>query len=366
MLYYSGSFFRHESPQRGRFREFGQFGLEMIGEEDAIADAIVIRVMTLILEELGLGQFTVHINTLGDQECRPIYRKELLNYYRRKVNYLCKDCKKRLKTNPLRLLDCVEEKCIELKKDAPQMIEYACDACRKHFREVFEFLDKLQIPYFLDHHLVRGLDYYTRTVFEIFYNPPVPLEEPKKAPIINTDLEEESVKTFPPQEVPTEEPPPMIVPERAAPLKLAIGSGGRYDQLSGTLSPKKIAGVGGALGIDRLVEIIIKSKIQIIKETHPKIFLIQLGPQGKQQSLVLLEEFRKAKMSVASALAKDSLKNQLRITNNLKVQYALILGQKEAIDGTIIVRDMASGAQETIDQSKLIDYFKKLKKNKKY
>jgi len=171
MLHYTGSFFRHESPQRGRFREFGQFGLEIFGEEEAVADAIVIRVITLILEELGLGQFVVHLNTLGDKECRPLYRKELVGFYRSKINYLCKDCKRRLKTNPLRLLDCTEEKCQELKKDAPQMIEYVCDSCKNHFKKIFEFLDKLSVPYFLNHHLVRGLDYYSRTVFEIFYLP---------------------------------------------------------------------------------------------------------------------------------------------------------------------------------------------------
>ena len=141
MLSYYGSFFRHENPQRGRFREFEQFDLEILGDDSSMADALIIRVASLIFQELGLKNFIVHINTLGDKDCRGEYRKELLAYYRKKVNSLCKDCRNRLKTNPLRILDCKEPMCVELKTDAPKMIDFTCSSCRAHFKSVLEFMD---------------------------------------------------------------------------------------------------------------------------------------------------------------------------------------------------------------------------------
>src|SRR3989344_1082129 len=149
-LVYGGSFFRHESPQAGRFREFRQVGFEVIGDEDSINDALVIRVMVSSLLALGLRDVTVNINTLGDKVCRPTFRKELLAYYRKHYEKLCKDCKRRFKENPLRLLDCKEESCQEFKTKAPQMLEYVCDECKTHFKEVLEFMDALEIPYRLN------------------------------------------------------------------------------------------------------------------------------------------------------------------------------------------------------------------------
>ncbi len=188
MLWYKGSFFRHENPQFGRFREFQTFGLEILGEENSIADATIIKVTATILEELGLKNYIVKINSIGDKECRNIYRKELSAYYRRRINQLCKDCKRRLKENPLRLLDCKEEGCKELKKDAPQMINYLCSECKNHFKEVLEILDTLNIPYLLDPYLVRGLDYYTRTVFEFFLDEKEEQKEESPSPFKNVAL----------------------------------------------------------------------------------------------------------------------------------------------------------------------------------
>lgn len=360
MLTYNGSFFRHESPQKGRFREFGQIGLEIIGEEGAIADATVIRVTSLIVSELNIGQFIVHINTLGDKACRPNYRKELVNYYRRKINYLCKDCKRRLKENPFRLLDCKEEKCVEMKKDAPQMIEYVCDNCKKHFREVLEYLDKLAVPYYLNPHLVRGLDYYSRTVFEIFLEQPADEIRSSEAARVAEKSDDA------PNEGKTDAlvvDKPESAPKDQAP-GLALVAGGRYDYLAELLGGKKLPGVGAAMGTDRLVEELSKKRPEIAKVGAPNIFLIQLGPLAKQQSLVLLEEFRKMHLSVASSLAKDSLKAQLRIADIAGAQFALILGQKEAIDGMIIIRDMRSGVQETVVQSKIAEHIRRMKNNK--
>src|SRR3989344_3858628 len=204
-LFYSGSFFRHETPQQGRFREFRQAGVEVMGDEDAIGDALVIRVLFSSLQAVGLRELVVNINSIGDKLCRPAFRKELLAYYKKRFNELCKDCKRRFKENPLRILDCKEESCVALKKDAPQMFDHLCEFCKKHFSEVLEFLDEIQIPYLLDSHLVRGFDYYGRTVFEIY-------SEKKEG-------EEDQI---------------------------ALGGGGRYDDLAELLGAKRTPSVGGA------------------------------------------------------------------------------------------------------------------------
>jgi histidyl-tRNA synthetase len=331
MLYYQGFFFRHEKPQKGRRRELHQFGLEILGEQDAITDAIIVKTCLLILEEMGLKPLQVHVNSIGDKECRKIYQKELTAYYRKNADNVCKDCKRRLKTNPLRLLDCKEEKCIEIKSEAPQIINYLCDECTTHFKDFLEILDASEIPYYLDHYLVRGLDYYSRTVFEVFV-------EKEKKDSKKDDQEE-------PKEKETE--------------KLALAGGGRYDALSNILSNKNIPAVGCAIGIDRIISLVGEKSSLSPKEKPFKVFFIQLGSAAKYKSLNILESLRKSRISTSHSLSKDSLKSQLKIASKLRVKYALIFGQKEAMDETIIVRNMETASQETVPLDKLIDYLKK-------
>jgi len=314
MLWYKGSFFRHENPQKGRYREFEQFGLEIINEIKPVADAIIIQVLKLILEELGVGPVIIHINSIGDKECRSNYRKELVNYYRKKGKNLCKDCQRRLKTNPLRLLDCKEQKCLEFKKEAPQIIDYLCASCKQHLKEVLEFLDSREIPYFLNTYLVRGLDYYTRTVFEIF-----------------EDREETTV---------------------------ALAAGGRYDYLAKTLSKKDFPATGGAIGVDRIMELMKEKKIAAKHKRPAKVFLVQLGTAAKYKSLEIIEMFRKAHLPLIQSISKDSLRGQLKLASKLNVPYALILGQKEALENSIIVRDMESGTQESVAIEKVAEVIK--------
>ncbi|MBI2507033.1 MAG: histidine--tRNA ligase [Candidatus Niyogibacteria bacterium] len=343
MLYTFGSFFRHESPQKGRFREFGQFDLEILGDEAGFSDALVIRVLTLIFQELGFKNFVVHINTLGDKECRGEFRKELVAYYRRKINSLCKNCKRRLKQNPLRLLDCKEASCVELRSEAPKMIDFTCQDCRAHFKSVLELLDELAVPYFLNPHLVRGLDYYSRTVFEIFSEPEPSKKEKAVLPA--------TPQTEAPEDVKKEKPIPAI--------PSALAAGGRYDYLAEDLGEKKLFGVGASIGIDRLVEELASRKIDLVKVKKPDLSLIQVGPQAKKKTLALFESLRKAKLTIAQSFAKDGLRQQLSLADRAGSFAALIIGQKEALDGTVIVRDMVSGSQETIRQEKIIDYLKK-------
>ncbi len=354
MLWYKGSFFRHESPQFGRWREFQSFGLEILGETNSIADATIIRVATAILEDVGLKNYIVHINSIGDKECKNVYRKELTNYYRRKINHLCKDCKRRLKENPLRLLDCKEESCKKLKQEAPQMINYLCLDCKTHLKEVLEILDTLNIPYILDHYLVRGLDYYTRTVFEVFLDSPresekneIPTLAGSEVGIPTSDADSRSVGK--------DEPP-----EKPSQLKnLALCGGGRYDDLSKVLSNKDVPAVGMAMGAERVIMALHEKKLLRQHSRNPKIFFIQIGAAAKRKSLILTEMFRKANMPIAQSVTKDSLKSQLKIAAKLGAPVILMLGQKEAIEDTLIVRDANLGGQDIIPFSKAVEFVKK-------
>jgi histidyl-tRNA synthetase len=339
MLWYKGSFFRHEKSQKGRYREFQQFGIEILGEDKSIADALIIKIMVLILEELGLGSVVVHINSLGDKNCRSDYRKDLIAYYKKKTNELCFDCKERLKKNPLRLLDCKNERCMETGKDAPNMIDYLCVPCKNHLKETLEFLDSNNIEYLLDTHLVRGLDYYSRTVFEIFIEDPDvdnEAEEKDNSEGENSDKEK----------------------NRTALSSLAIASGGRYDYLAKMLSGKDIPATGAAFGVDRVVQLMKERKISVKHDRKPKIFFIRLGSAATHKSLAVVEQLRKAHLPIRYSIGKDSLKGQLKIASKLKIPYALILGQKEALEDSIIVRNMETRAQKIVPIEKVVDIIK--------
>ncbi len=337
-LSYYGSFFRHENPQKGRFREFRQFGMEVLGESDSIIDALVIKVFYLILSGVGFKNVMVHINSIGDKDCRPGYKKELANYYKKKFNYLCKDCKRRLKENPLRLLDCKEPGCIEIKAQAPQMIDHLCEGCKDHFKGVLEYLDEGQIPYVLDNYLVRGFDYYGRTVFEIF------LEENAKEKSAEPQSEDKN-----------NEPAQSI----------ALGGGGRYDDLMTILGGKSLPAAGAAFGLERIIYEMKRLNIPPKAAPEPKVFLIQIGPAAKKRSFTLMEELRDKDINVAESLSRDNFRAQLKIAAKVGAKFSLILGQKEAMDGSVIVRDMDEGTQEIVLQDKLIEKLKiKLKAKK--
>ena len=329
-FYYYGPFFRHEKPQRGRLRELRQFGLEILGTPKSIADATIIKLLWTMLEEAGLKNLRLEINSIGDSECRGAYRRDLVNYYKKHSKEICPDCRERLKTNPLRLLDCKDERCQEVKKTAPESISYLCPSCKTHFREVLEYLDSMNVPYSISPTLVRGIDYYTRTVFEIKSDTPLPIAEGEEA-------------------TPSAEP-------------LTIAAGGRYDYLAKQMGSKKdVPGVGGAIGVDRVLDLPDHAKLapRILKK--PKIFFIQLSTDAKQKSFEIIEILRHAKVPLAHSLSKDSLSAQLGIAEKMQVPYTIILGQKEALDGTVIVRNMDNRSQDTIKIAKLAEYIKKIK-----
>lgn len=320
-LWYTGPFFRYERPQAGRYRQFHQFGFEAIGEANPSVDSQIIQMSYDVLKELGFKGLTIEVNSIGDSECRPYFKKILTSYFKSRRSSLCGDCQRRLKENPLRILDCKEEKCQRVKAGAPQIIDHLCEKCHAHFKEVLEFLDELELPYTLNPYLVRGLDYYTKTVFEI----------------VESSEDGKSLGT--------------------------LCGGGRYDNLAKMLGGRDVAGCGSATGIERIVALM-KGKTQkdSKKTEDPKVFLAQLGQLAKRKSMKLFEEFRAAKIPVAESFSKDSLKTQLRTANKLNIRWVLIFGQKEALEGFITFRDMDTGTQREIKLDKVVEEIKELVK----
>ena len=322
MFYQYGPAFRHDKPQRGRYRQFWQFDLDALGSEKSILDALMIKVCMSILEEAGAENLSVEVNSIGDKECRGIYLKELTSYYRKHINGLAPIDRERLKTNPLRILDSKEEKTKEINGGAPDAVSFLCADCKKHFKEVLEYLEEMKISYNLNKNLVRGLSYYARTVFEVY-------------------VEDETAE---------------------GPAPVQVASGGRYDYLARQIGGKRdVPAVGISLGVDRIIEANWYKKLspRIIKK--PKVYFIQLGTEAKLKSLNIIEALRKAHIPTAQSISKDSLGAQLASAEKLAVPYALIFGVKEALENSVIVRNMQSRSQETVKLSKLVEYLKELK-----
>ena len=312
-FYYLGPIFRYEQPQHGRFRQFYQFGFEILGGDSPVFDAEIISGTYRVLDDLRLKNLMVRINSIGCKTCRAAYVRKLKEYYRDKLSKVCRDCVKRYSDNPLRLLDCKEEKCQPFKAQAPQTLDYLCSACRHHFKQVLEYIDEMKVPYLIDFTLVRGLDYYSRTVFEIFVEG----------------------------------------------LDFAIGAGGRYDYLSETLGGPRMAAVGIACGVERIVAALKSQGLAPLAKQRARVFLIYMGEQAKKKSLNLLESLYDGGISAKEAFSKDSLKSQLRMADKEGSELALILGQQEVFEDVIIIRDMQSGTQESVPVRKMVEEVKK-------
>jgi len=313
-----GPLFRHEKPQSGRYREFRQFEIDAIGDKDPIIDAQVIFIFFKILENLGVKDINIHVNSIGCPKCKPNYRKILKDYYRGRERSLCKDCRKRKKVNVLRLLDCKDEKCERLKVGSPEVVDHLCSECHNHLKGVLEALDYIELPYVLSPHLVRGLDYYTKTVFEI-----IPLEG---------DDEERVV---------------------------SLVGGGRFDGLVKLLGGEDTPAVGASMGIERVIARMRKDGVNTRTEKTPRVFLVHLGALAKLRAMKLVEELRVAGIPTREALGRSSIKSQMALADKMGTEYALILGHQEVAEETIIIRDMNSGSQEVMPIGKVIKELKK-------
>ena len=315
-LFSTGPVFRYDRPQKGRYREHHQVNFDAFGEQDPILDAQIIQIANRLIQSLGIKAVQIQVNSIGCSVCRKDYKDLLVNYLESKKNKLCKDCKRRIYTNPLRVLDCKEDKCSQVAAAAPQSVDHLCAECHTHFKTLLEYLDELDLPYMINPHLARGLDYYTKTVFEIW-------------------SEVESGK------------------------KLSLGGGGRYDNLIKLIGGKDTPAIGFGVGIERLVAEMKRVQAKPYQPPKPKVFLAQLGSLAKRKSLQLFSELEKNGILVAESFGRGNLRSQLKVANKLGVEITLILGQKETLDKTVIVKSMTTGAQETVSMDKLINVIKK-------
>jgi len=310
-LFYFGPMFRYERPQKGRFREFYHFGIEAIGEDKPELDVEVIFISFQILKSLGLKNLKVTINSIGDIQDRNIYKEKLKSYLRKRYDELCEDCKRRLEKNPLRVLDCKKESCIKVTNDAPKIIDHLSIESKNHFEKILSMLKSLNIEYEINNRLVRGLDYYNRTVFEVF----------------SSDLGAQN----------------------------AVLGGGRYDYLSEYLGGEKIPGVGFAIGIERLI-MILESKNIVPKDEKNVIFVSPLSKEYYEETFNFYINLGSSNFSVYFPYNFKNIKTS--ITNSLKmnINYMIIYGGDELKNGFVIFKDLKKEKQELIKIENLYNF----------
>lgn len=310
MLYYFEPHFRYDNPQKGRYRQFWQFGFEIIGESDPALDAQLIQLANKIHEDLGIdGLFDLQLNTIGTSESRAKYTQVLSDYYVGKERSLCEDCKSRLHTNSMRLLDCKQEDCQILAQIAPPMKDYLDKESLDYHAELKEYLDEIGIEYKDNPKLVRGLDYYTKTVFEFW--------------------------------------------DKTEGAQNAVGGGGRYDGLIQFLGGQDTPAVGYAAGVERIIANMKREKIRVPSKDELHVFVAQLGKEAKKKCLGLIERLREEGIKTMGALGKGSINVQLRLANKFKAPYAVLIGITEVREGTAIIRNMQKGVQETVKIEKV-------------
>lgn len=305
-LYSFGPVFRYDRPQKGRYRQFYQFNFEVLGNGEPLTDVIVLLLIWQIYSDLGLkNDIVIEVNSIGCKTCRPKIRKNLINYYKEYQLALCPDCQKRLESNPLRILDCKNENCQKISQGAPQLVDQICNECKSHFTQVLEGLDDLEIPYDLNPNLVRGLDYYSRTTFEI------------------RDLSDENRQS-------------------------SLGGGGRYDNLVELYGGRPTPAIGFAGGVERIIERIKELKVNIPDTKNSEIYIVQIGDKAKKQALKLIYDLGEKGFAVSCSLGKESLKSQLKASDKAGAKLTLIIGQREVYDKSVILKDMDEGSQETV------------------
>lgn len=313
-LFYCSQMFRYERPQAGRSREFSQVGVEILGTIDPLADVEVISLVINLYKELGITQTKLFINSMGCRNCRRDYLKDLVNFLKIRSKKLCKDCNFRIKKNPLRVFDCKNENCKQILANSPTLKDYICSECKEHFEKVLKGLKSLNISYQLNDRLVRGFDYYTKTVFEV------------------------------------------TTPELGA--QDAICGGGRYDYLIEDYGGPPTFAVGVAIGVDRTANVMMNMSIKPFSEKNIEVFIITINDELKEKASILLDKLRGNKISSDMDYGNRSLKGQFRMADRLKVKYVLILGEKELADNKVSLKEMETGQQLHINYDNVINYMK--------
>ncbi len=311
-LYYFAAIFRYERPQKGRYRQHQQFGVEAIGDGDPALDAEVIEMAWSFFKALGLRKLSMQVNSIGCKECRPPYIDALKKHYSGHVAKLCPECKTRLERNPLRLLDCKKPSCQGVADAAPQSDQYLCPDCKEHYRYVLRYLRLMRVPFRKNHRLVRGLDYYTRTVFE-------------------------------------------IQPKGEAGAQSALGGGGRYDDLIEELGGRPTPAIGFATGIERIVMSLKEQNIRLPEPQVSGLYVAYMGEKAKSAAVRFASELRRSGLLVHLSLGSKSIKAQMRQANALGVEYAFIFGEDEVRNGTVTYRDMETGEQWEVALEDVVD-----------
>jgi histidyl-tRNA synthetase len=312
-LYSIGPTFRYDRPQAGRYRQFTQFNAEILGEQDPAADLEIMTLVWDLYAGLGIPDLEFQLNSTGCPRCRPEYVEALRSYYQEHADEICEDCQRRLERSPLRVLDCKEEECQPIIEEAPRIADYLCDECREHFASLREYLDLLDRRYVVNHRLVRGLDYYTKTVFEVWAS--------------------------------------------GIGAQSALCGGGRYDGLAELLGGPETPGVGVAIGLERIVILMKELGVQPPAPATPDLFLAYLGEEPRRASLKLMDELRRTDVGVYFALGRDrGLRSQLREADKRGVRYTVILGGNELESGKATVRNMKTGDQTDVDLNLLVTW----------
>ena len=305
--FFIGPMFRYERPQKGRYRQFHQIDAEILGVQEAEADAEILVMLMRFLTTVGLKNIGLQINSLGDPTCRLPYKAKIQDFLRSRKDRLCEDCQRRVETNPLRVFDCKNEECQAQLTDAPVVLDFLCADCRDHFDRVKSLLDGVRLPYSVNPRMVRGLDYYTRTAFEV------------------------------------------VAGELGA--QNAVSGGGRYDGLAQEIGGPSIPAIGFAIGVERLVMLLPE---EISLSPHPDVFLAALGKEAQERGFILAQEMRDAGIWVELDYEGKSLKSQMRKADRMKTDRVLILGEEELKKNRVVVRNMATKEQEEVPIGEIV------------
>jgi histidyl-tRNA synthetase len=311
-FFYVINCFRYEKPEAGRSREFVQFGVEMFGAPSAGADFTIISLGNAVIKEIGLKNVRLHINSIGCPQCRPQYRAALKDYLKANAADLCDTCLDRMEANPLRVLDCKNDSCKKVAENAPKTVENLCPECQAHMDELIAYLEANGIDYVIDPHIVRGLDYYTRTVFE-------------------------------------------FIAEGIGAQSTVCG-GGRYDGLMEELGGPKMAGIGFGMGITRLILAMKQDGIEVPALAVPELYIAAMGQNAAVKASVITSELRTAGINADSDIMGRSLKAQMKYADKIGAKYVCILGDSEIESGKAVLKEMATSEQTEVELDKIAEF----------
>jgi histidyl-tRNA synthetase len=313
-LYAFGPVFRYERPQAGRYRQHTQFDVEILGEQDPAADLEAMLLAWDLYADLGFRDLAFQLNSTGCPQCKPRYVTVLRDYYMDHSDEICEDCRRRLERSPLRVLDCKADQCQPIITGAPHIIDHLCTECAEHFAALRGYLDLLGRSYTINHRLVRGLDYYTKTVFEVW--------------------------------------------AAGIGAQSAVCGGGRYDGLAELLGGQPMPGVGFASGLERIILVMKQLGVEVPPLPTPPVFLAHLGPRAKREALRLVNVLRRADVGVWLSFGERGLRSQLREADKRGVRYTIILGEDELAAGVATVRDMQAGEQVGVELAELVEWLR--------